>query len=232
MNKSKDVRTLNARAIGPYETGRYAEAEGSALEALSRSGNSRVRDALRELSQVRLELAKMQFAGSDSVIPEFYRKRIGELTGKKESLEVELKRLSSEFALEKTSGRADAKGIAMLLPKDSVYLDFARIDLYDFKAKKWKAPHYLAFVLTPGKDPEVKLLDMGKAETIDTHIHAYRREMNQINVSGMLPDQEILTHETMSLYGKIMEPLGVTGRTRSVVSRRGLFYRTALFQKN
>lgn len=106
MNKSKDVRTLNARAIGPYETGRYAEAEGSALEALSRSGNSRVRDALRELSQVRLELAKMQFAGSDSVIPEFYRKRIGELTGKKESLEVELKRLSSEFALEKTSGRA------------------------------------------------------------------------------------------------------------------------------
>lgn len=48
----------------------------------------------------------------------------------------------------------------------------------------------------------------------------------------MLPDQEILTHETMSLYGKIMEPLGVTGRTRSVVSRRGLFYRTALFQKN
>jgi CHAT domain-containing protein len=120
---------------------------------------------------------------------------------------VELKRLSSEFALEKTSGRADAKGIAMLLPKDSVYLDFARIDLYDFKAKKWKAPHYLAFVLTPGKDPEVKLLDMGKAETIDTHIHAYRREMNQINVSGMLPDQEILTHETMSLYGKIMEPI-------------------------
>jgi CHAT domain-containing protein len=177
------------------------------MEALSLYGKPKVKNTFLDLTQIRLELARMQLSGPVNLSPEIYHKRIEEFTCKKESLEAELSRLSGEFALEKTAGRTDTKGIAMLLPEGAAYIDFVRMKLRDFKGKKWGTPHYLAFVLIPGNDPEVKLLDMGKAKTIDRHIRAYRKEMNRVNVSGGPPDQEILNHEASSLYRQIIEPL-------------------------
>ncbi len=187
--------------------GAVMEAQGRQMEALSNASAPKVRETFLEHKQIRLELARMQLSGPGNMTPETYRKRIGELTGKKEYLEAILSRLSADFALEKTAGRADTKSIANILPEKSIYIDFVRLKFFDFKGMKWGTPHYLAFALIPGNDPEVKLLDLGEAETIDRHIRDYRKEMNRVNASGKPPDQGILHREAAALYGLVMKPV-------------------------
>ena len=87
---------------------------------------------------------------------EDYRKRLEELERKKELLEVELYALSKDFALEKMVGKADTKRISEVLLKngtDSIYIDFAHVNLYDFRGIEFSVLDIVVFVLLPDKEP-------------------------------------------------------------------------------
>jgi len=185
--------------------GAVMEAQGRYLEAVYASPDPQIDRKFKELTAIRLDLAQLQRSRPEKLSLEEYRARIRELTAQKEAHEAELSRLSQDFALEKLAGKADGKRIASLLPPDSLYLDFARIKTYDFAGNKWGNPRYLAFVLIPKKEPEVKLLDLGEPERIEAHLRAYRQEMDKVK-SGQMPDPQVLQREAKALYGLVFQP--------------------------
>ena len=96
----------------------------------------------------------------------------------KETLEATLSSMSRDFEVEKKAGKADTIKIAAILPKNSVYLDFARIDMFDYGKKSWTEPRYLVFVLKSGEKSPLALVDLGSAVKIDRHVQAYLKAMN------------------------------------------------------
>jgi len=141
---------------------------------------------------------------------EDYLKRIEQLEKRKEFVEAELSRLSKDFSLEKMAGKADSKSLSEILlkkRKDPVYIDFAKIKTIDFKEKTFSKLRYLAFVLIPGKEPVVKLLDLSDAEVVDSHIKAYLGEVRMAKEYGELPRERILKVEAKALYEMILKPI-------------------------
>ncbi|MBI3815570.1 MAG: tetratricopeptide repeat protein, partial [Nitrospinae bacterium] len=195
--------------------GAVLEAQGRYMDAAMQSKDPEIRKRFNELLNIRRELAKMQLSKHKDGSFEAHRNRITELERQKEGLEANLSRLSKDFALEKQAGNADVQSITKLLPRDSVYIDFARINSYNFKNNKWEKPEYLAFILLPDRDirgqvpqekPEVRLIEIGKTEDIERHIGAYLQEMNKIK-SGKIPAQEILNRKASDIYDIVLKPL-------------------------
>ncbi len=188
--------------------GAVMEAQGRYMEALYHSDNPEIQKKFEELTNIRRQLARLQLSKPEKMSFEDYRKRIDELEKKKEALEAELSRLSKDFALEKMAGKVDAQRISEILPQDSVYIDFAKIDLYDFKERKWGKSRYLAFVLIPqGKEPVVRLIDIAEPDEIDKHIKAYHDEIREKVKKREAPSEGFLNKEAKELYRLIMQPL-------------------------
>ncbi|MBA4348538.1 MAG: kinesin [Thermodesulfovibrio sp.] len=203
--------------------GAVAEAQGRYMDAAMQSGDPEIKNKFDELTNIRREIAKMQLSKPDKGSFEDYRNRIAELQKQKETLEAELSRLSKDFALEKTIGRADVKNISEILPKDSTYIDFARIKFYNFKTNKWDKPKYLAFVLIPHKIPEVKLIEIADAEEIEKHVRAYLQEMNKIKTSGETPNKIVLDKAARTIYDIAIKPLEkyIAGKKQLFISPDG-----------
>jgi len=203
--------------------GAVAEAQGRYMDAAMQSGDPEIKKKFAELTNIRREIAKMQLSKPDKGSFEDYRNRIAELQKQKETLEAELSRLSKDFALEKTIGKADVKNISEILPKDSAYIDFARIKFYDFKTNKFDKPKYLAFVLIPQKEPEVKLIEISDAEDTEKHIKTYIQEMNRIKTIGQIPDKAALDKAARAIYDIAIKPLEkyIKGRKQLFISPDG-----------
>jgi CHAT domain-containing protein len=231
--------------------GAVMEAQGRYIDALTHSEDPRVKDMFDRLTALRHKIAGMQISGPGKMgfeenqkrlygvildkgqftIPgkmSFYeyKKRLADLQEEKESLEIELSKLSRDFALEKIAGKADAKRISEILPKDSVYLDFARINIYDFKENKMVAPRYLLFLLFPEEAPKVKLIDIKEAEDIDAHISAFLDEMKKAKKYERLPRETVLKKEAQDIYEIIINPIKphIKGKKRLFISPDGALH--------
>jgi len=159
--------------------GIVAETQGRYIDAIKHSDNPDIKQQFVELISIRRSIAKFQLSGPGKINHEDYNKKLKELERKKENLEIKLTKLSENFALEKMMGKADVKSISEILPEDSVYLDFANINIYDFKNRKWDKTKYLAFVLIPGKSPVVELIEIGKTDDVDSIINDYLGEIHK-----------------------------------------------------
>ena len=203
--------------------GAVIESQGRYMDAARYSDNPEIKKKFDELTNIRREIARLSVSKPEKMSYEDYRNRLQELEKQKETLEAELSRLSKDFALEKTIGRADVKNISEILPKDSAYIDFARIKFYDFKTNKWDKPKYLAFVLIPQKEPEVKLIEISDAEDIEKHIKTYIQEMNRIKTSGQTPDKAALDKAARAIYDIAIKPLEkyIKGRKQLFISPDG-----------
>jgi CHAT domain-containing protein len=142
---------------------------------------------------------------------------LADLGLRKEALESELSRLSRDFNLERMAGKADIARLSSILPKDSSYLDYAKINVYDFQQQKFIGDYYLLFVLTPGQKQPVHLINLGKAEDVDRHITIFLREMNRPKTEGRLPHWEILKREGRAVYDLVLKPV------ESLIKDRKLF---------
>ncbi len=197
--------------------GSVLEAQGRYMDSLMYSDNPVIQKKFQELTEVRRDLARLQFSKPEKMTAEEYQKRLSELDKRKEALEAELSSLSQEFWLAKQAGKVNVQKLSSLFPKDSAYLDFAKVNLYDFQTGKWGTSHYLLFVLIPGEKREVRLLDVGATERIDRHISAY---LNGIE-KEKLPST--LEKEAQSLYELIIKPIEplVKGKKHLFVSPDG-----------
>ena len=190
--------------------GTVMEAQERYLNAVMHLENPEINKKFEDLIFIREAIARLQISGPGKMEIEEYKKRLDELDKKKGSLEVELNRLSKDFALERLVGRADTKNISEVLLKkgnDSVYIDFANINIYDFKEKKWSRPRYLVFVLLPDKEPVVKLTDLSDTGEVDKHIKSYLEEMKRAKEYGEVPRERILKAEAKALYDILLKPI-------------------------
>ena len=206
-DNSATIDTLNAWLKWK---GAVLESKRSIIDAVEYSNYPVIEQKFDELTDIQRRLAKFQLSQPSSLnIPiDEYKKRIDELRARKDSLEIELTKLSKDFAFEKLIGKADITNISKVLPKDSVYLDFANIRPYDSKEQKLGDAYYLVFVLLPENPPQVKLLTIAKEDEINTHINNYLAEMAKpkIHRRGM-PKISKLNEEAKALYEKVLKPV-------------------------
>ncbi|HLC16466.1 MAG TPA: tetratricopeptide repeat protein, partial [Thermodesulfovibrionia bacterium] len=184
------------------------ESQTRLIEAVTRSDDPEIQQKFDEVNNTRRQLGALQLYIPEKVTND-YNDRIKKLEAQKSQLEVELTRLSKDFDLEKLVGKVDVNAISETLPKDSLYLDFANITLYDFKSHKWGDEHYLVFVLTFDNKPTVKLIDLGKADEINIHVKNYLNEMARPSKrkSWSDPRIDILNNEAKALYDKVLKPI-------------------------
>ncbi|MDP3097763.1 MAG: CHAT domain-containing protein, partial [Syntrophales bacterium] len=87
-----------------------------------------------------------------------------------------------------------------------------RIQDYDFKTGKWGASRYLAFVLSPGKDSDVSLVDLGDADSIDQKTASFKKSLGN---SKTPPD--VLAKQSNDLFRVIFAPLSsALGKSRQI----------------
>ncbi|MCI0606997.1 CHAT domain-containing protein, partial [bacterium] len=129
---------------------------------------------------------------------------------------------------EQRAGRADPKRIAALLPSKSAYLDYGRIQFYDFRNQRPISTHYVVFVLQNDPGYQVRLIDLGRAESIDSLIQDYRTEIKLIVEKGQPGRQET---RKMRKYGKelyrlLIQPLEAQLRNKKhlLISPDGLLH--------
>jgi CHAT domain-containing protein/Flp pilus assembly protein TadD len=206
------LRDDQAAVIDTFNTwlrwkGSVIEAQGRYLDALTTSDDPKVREKLKQLADVQREIAKLQLSGPVKMAPDEYRGKIAELQKKKESLESELMAMSKDFTVEKKARTADVKALSSIIPKDTVYLDYARIEPYDFQKKVFGKPRYLLFLFTPGDARKVRFTDIGPSEEVDRRISAYLKEMGRAKTEGSLPDEKKLRREASALYGLLIKPV-------------------------
>jgi CHAT domain-containing protein/Tfp pilus assembly protein PilF len=156
-------------------------------EALLRSDDPKVAALAREFAQVRTRLSALAFAGPGKAGAEAYRRQIAELEARRQRLEADLSARSQSFASSRRQYRADAAAVAKALPREAVLVEYARVSLFNFKAKdkgkRWDPPHYLAFVLRPGSEGQAALVDLGEAGPIDDLVAAMGKEMRESQAS-------------------------------------------------
>ena len=178
------------------------EAQKRFQEALLLSDDPDVLKTFEELSQVRIQLSQLTFAGPGKEPPEVYKQRLDALKQKKEVLEAKLSRLSAAFAASRKVAKADVASVAKALPPNTALVEFAQIRLYNFtakgKEKRWQPAHYLAFVLHAGQPDAVGLLDLGAAAPIDQAIANFRQ-----GIEHKQPDANL----AQQLYQQVFAPL-------------------------
>ncbi|MEW6264879.1 MAG: tetratricopeptide repeat protein [Thermodesulfobacteriota bacterium] len=183
------------------------EAQRRFQEALVYGDDPEAVNTFQELAQVRAQLSRLAFGGPGQEGPEAYRKKIDDLEARRIVLEEKLKGLSQRFAQREKIRRADSRLLAQTLPSGTVLLEFARIDLFDFKARgresQWRPAHYLAFILPAGQGREVGLLDLGPAEDIENLIAEYKKAVTDAqDVKG-----EKAAPLARKLYALVFTPL-------------------------
>ena len=183
------------------------EAQKRFQEALIYSDDPQAIKTFQKLSRVRTQLSRLTFADLGKQDIDTYKKKIAYLESQKQELETKLSRLSQAYALSKKIAKADCEKIAKSLPDNTVLIDFARVEMFNFKAKekekKWLAPHYLAFILHSGKGNKVGMVDLGNAEKIDKAVTAFKKEIS--NIKDVKDGKPIKA--SGKVYDLVFEPL-------------------------
>lgn len=187
--------------------GLILEAQKRFQEAVVSAEDVEAVKILLDLSRVRTQLSTLVFAGPGKESPAVFKKRMGDLREHKEALEAKLSRVSRRFALKQKKATADCEKVAGALPPHTALIEFVRVPFYNFKAKgkekKWGPWRYLVFILHAGKGDTVGLVDLGKADTIDTAVAGLRQEMSKTKGGEGIKTEEWCE----KLHDLVFEPL-------------------------
>lgn len=157
------------------------EAQKRLQEALIYSDDPEAISTFQELARVRSQLSKHAFAGPGKGGAEAYQKKKADLEAQKEILESRLSQLSQSFALNQKIAKADSEKVSRALPENTILLEFARVDKFNFKTRDWKRrwepARYLAFILHAGKSDKIGMIDLGVADQVDKVLARLKREI-------------------------------------------------------
>jgi len=187
---------LRRKAIG-------AEALAAQRDAVLGGQYPELEPRLRQLTALRMQIAKKTLAGPGKEGPQAHRRLLAEWNAQKERFEAELARKIPEMNLEQELREVDRRVVAHALPDQSALVEFVRIAVFDFKAvpvrgeTQWKPARYLAFIIPAAQPDNVHMIDLGEAKPIDKMIAALRSLITRENESrgsrdlGALPAEEV-----------------------------------------
>ena len=178
------------------------EAQRRFQEALVYSDDLQAVKTFQNLSRVRAQLSKLAFVGPGKEGLDAYKKKMADLKAQKEKLEARLSKLSQAFALKQKIAKADCEKVSGALPPKTILIEFARVEVFNFKTK-WLSAHYLAFILHAGKGNKIGLIDLGDAYLIDKVISGFKKE---IAIIRKLKNERIIK-SSKEIYDLVFKPL-------------------------
>jgi len=172
-------------------------------EALVSSVDPQALKIFQDLSRVRAQLSKLTFSAPGKEKLDVYKKKMADLEAEKDRLEAKLSQLSQAFDLGQKIAKADCAKVARSLPANTVLIEFARIEMFNFKAKgkekRWKPAHYLAFILHAGNGDKVGMIDLGNVEEIDKSVAQLKKEISVMDENSI--------KSSRTFYDLVFEPL-------------------------
>ncbi|MBW1789099.1 MAG: CHAT domain-containing protein, partial [Deltaproteobacteria bacterium] len=191
------------------------DAQARQRQALMSSVDPKAKEAWKELSSLRAQLAKLLMVKPDEMSAKEYQLKTVSLQWKIEKLESSLAALSPLVAEEMEQRQATAEKVASILPKGSVLAEFVKIGLFDWDKCKWSGKKvYLVFILHP--DRRIELIPLGDADKLDEKVQTLMGRVSSIPNSQS--DVKIQSDSAKELYSLLWEPLtGPVGNAVDVI---------------
>ena len=158
---------------------------------------------LNELQDTTRQLATLALAMPDPQDPPAWRRRIAELTARKERLEAELAGQSAAFRAEREQEEMSPARVQAALPRDAALIDF--LEYTQFRPpppgqRGWKGERRLiAFVVRP--DHPLALLNLGAVQPITTAVERWLATRGRRVAAGGSEDPAV------ALRRRIWQPL-------------------------
>jgi CHAT domain-containing protein/tetratricopeptide (TPR) repeat protein len=133
-----------------------------------------------KLFEVRRRLANLVLGTSESPAGAHRPHQIEQLEAQEREL---TEALAAKIGRAVGSGRwFEIADLRAAIPVGSVLVDIAHFFPFDFDAKlgtyPWKAKRYVAWIIPPAGQGDVKIVDLGEAEPIDDAVKAVQKEIN------------------------------------------------------
>jgi CHAT domain-containing protein/tetratricopeptide (TPR) repeat protein len=213
-----------------------AEALASQRDAILGGRYPQLYPAMQELTHLRKRIARMSMSGPAPGESQGQRQQtLNQLRAEQERRETVLARQIPEMDLWQRLRSVDRLAVALSLPEGSALVEFVRSNLFDFRAvfsrgkPQVQPSRYLAFVLLAGQPDDVRMVDLGEAETMDRLIADFRAEIasptdshsRHLSASPSRPASGAAL--SRRLRELVFDPLlpALQGRTRLLVSPDG-----------
>ena len=170
------------------------------------SGDEAGAAAFQELSDVRSRLTSLAFSGPRETGPGAYREELERLTAQKERLEADLSRISRSYSLYREAAAARCDAVAGRMGRDRALVEVVRLTPYRFERRtgeRWDRDRYAAFVLPAGRGDDVRIADLGDAETIDRLIVRFKSSLFEDPGAGGEP----AIRYAEELYRRVFQPI-------------------------
>ena len=167
--RRKDPRAAAASA-GWLLNSKCISQETRAVQAVvsRESPNESTRANIQKLTQVREQLAALTL-GAHTRSTSSRKARLLELERQEDELSRQL--ASAETRSRQTQGWVEIEELRKRLSPQEVLINIARIRVYNFtshrSSDRWRDDHYVAWIIPPSGDAEIKLIDLGVASMID-----------------------------------------------------------------
>ncbi len=134
-----------------------------------------------KLSEVRSKLTALTFSDPGQKPIEFYRKELDLLRDEKERLEIQISANNQSYMVYLKKADANCKNVAEKLGINSkrALVELVRVSLYRLNKKKWGRDRYFAFILMSGNPYELRVVDLGDADNIDSLIFQLKKTIFQ-----------------------------------------------------
>ena len=155
------------------------EAASMERDAILSAHNPELKNQLRQLSMLRMQIAQKWLAGPGPEGLQYHRDQLAEWEDQRDSLEEQLAGQLPQLRLDQWLRNAGLQDVALALPARSVLLEFVRYRLFDFQAEVSEAKpstsaRYLVFVVPAGDPSRARMVDLGNAGEMDGWIADFR----------------------------------------------------------
>jgi CHAT domain-containing protein len=185
-----------------FRKGIILEIAKNSQEALIYSDNAEAAGLFKALSDTRRQLSDHFFSTK-----KMSNQKLSEIDARIEDLESKLSQVSRTVALRQKILNPDYESVIKALPANSVMLEFAKTKMLNLKAQNpgefWRPPHYIVFILRSNDQNNISIVDLGKAEEIETAISRFKHKI--LNLEEMKGKDEI--PEAIDLYKMAFQPL-------------------------
>jgi CHAT domain-containing protein/Tfp pilus assembly protein PilF len=169
-------------------------------------------DTLRDLLDVRRQLAHLSLNPPTTAREEANRQQRQQLSEREQELVKRLQRQGA--AVEAADPWLELPQLQAALRPDAVFIDIARFAVWDFKAtgkqKHWGPARYVAWV-TPKGGP-VRVIDLGEADKIDAAVSKARRALDEApkqlkEAGGEIAAEKAARGALADLAALVLQPL-------------------------
>lgn len=184
--------------------GRVSDAMATDFAALHGRFNAEDQILLDKLKNTTAQLARKILNESPNAAPAEYQRQVKELQEKKERLEIEIGRRSSEFRARNQT--VTLASIQSAIPENAALLEFGTYSPYDPKLPDVKAygePRYVVYIIR--RTGKIHWKDLGAAKAIDEAVENFRQSLRDpksgsVKQAARLLDEKIM-QPTRSLTG-------------------------------